>query len=291
MILGIEAIEAVQRGLNTSFQEAYNRTKVLYEQLSMVVNSTAGVEEWPWFDLTGDMKAWKSTLQLGHIKLNDWTITNEDYENSILIPKNDIDDDKIGVYGPLFDTMGMNAKRHPDKLLSDLLSAGFDDDCYDGEKFYSATHPIPGSSDVNDNLHAGALAAATFQTARAGLLKMKGGGSNYFNNPDDSFILAVPPELESTAESIVMADYLASGATNTNKGKARVQVMPRLATTTEWHLLNESLPIKPLITQIRLAPYVDYDAPKTSLDVVYFSHYRGACGYGLPVLAIGSPGT
>jgi len=85
------------------------------------------------------------------------------------------------------------------------------------------------------------------------------------------------------------------GADNTNYKKAELVVSAQITTTTYWFILVTNNPIKPLIYQLRESPRVH--VPKaTDESVVETNHYkfmadyRGAWGYGLPVLGYGSTG-
>ena len=99
--------------------------------------------------------------------------------------------------------------------------------------------------------------------------------------------LVVPPQLEDTANTIVTAEFGASGATNVQKSQARVIVVPQLANLpTEWYLADDSNAIKGLIWQLREAPIF---TPKTNFtdDNVFFEdqfvwgvNAEGVAGYG-----------
>lgn len=56
--------------------------------------------------------------------------------------REDIADDRLGVFKPMFAEMGQSARRHPDELIFDLLKSGFTTACFDGQNFFDADHPI-----------------------------------------------------------------------------------------------------------------------------------------------------
>lgn len=58
------------------------------------------------------------------------------------VRREDIADDRLGVFKPVFAEMGQNAKRHPDELVFGLLKNGFAPLCYDGRFFFGTDHPV-----------------------------------------------------------------------------------------------------------------------------------------------------
>lgn len=56
--------------------------------------------------------------------------------------RDDISDDRLGVFSPMLQTMGYEAAMHPDELVFGLLSSGFTTVCYDGQPFFDTEHPV-----------------------------------------------------------------------------------------------------------------------------------------------------
>lgn len=67
---------------------------------------------------------------------------------TISVSQDHIEDDKTGVFTPLFENMGYESRRHPDALVCELLASGFTDHCYDGKPFFAEDHPIHTSESV-----------------------------------------------------------------------------------------------------------------------------------------------
>ncbi|MCG8436149.1 MAG: Mu-like prophage major head subunit gpT family protein [Gammaproteobacteria bacterium] len=64
---------------------------------------------------------------------------------TISVDREDIEDDQFGIYGPLFQEMGMSTAAHPDQLGFGLLKSGFDGSkglAYDGQFFFDTDHPV-----------------------------------------------------------------------------------------------------------------------------------------------------
>lgn len=58
--------------------------------------------------------------------------------------RNNIEDDKLGIFKPIFAEMGNFARRHPEELVFDLLRRGFDTPGFDGSNFFSESHRLKG---------------------------------------------------------------------------------------------------------------------------------------------------
>jgi phage major head subunit gpT-like protein len=63
---------------------------------------------------------------------------------TVAVSREDIEDDRIGVFKPAFAEMGGMARRHPDELVFSLLKNGFSSPCYDGQFFFDTDHPVIG---------------------------------------------------------------------------------------------------------------------------------------------------
>ena len=139
-----------------------------------------------------------------------------------------------------------------------------------------------------------AAAKASYGAARTMLRSMRDEEGRPLNlNPN---LLIVPPALEDTANALMTVDRLEDGKPNPYKGTAKVLVVGWLKTDTEWHLHDASKPVKAIIFQPRKKP-VFVQQTDTSSDSVfmrkkfkYGAEARGAAGYGLWQMAVGSTG-
>src|SRR5205809_2883079 len=73
---------------------------------------------------------------------SEYTIKNKKWENSIEVDRPDIEDDKLGIYSPMIQSLGMEAKTHPDELVFAAMLAGFNTTCFDGQYFFDVDHPV-----------------------------------------------------------------------------------------------------------------------------------------------------
>ncbi len=214
-----------------------------------------------------------------------YQLENEPYELTVGVDRDDIEDEQLGVYNPLFDEMGRNAKKWPDQVLKTALQAGTTNLGFDGVAFFSTAHPLNSGGNQSNNFTTTALTATNFGTVRAAMMAYTGEDGEPLGVMPNTLI--VPPQLEDTANSIVTASVGASGATNVQKGQANVVVVPELANQgTTWYLADTSNAIKGLVWQVRKAPEFVAKTELTDDNVFFQKQFiwgvdaRGVAGYG-----------
>lgn len=298
----------VLKGFKTVFNKAFQETPTLAPKLAMRVDSSNRSEDYRWLSAFPSLAEWRDEQRrTSSAQMNDFTISNKDFQTTIKVKRNDIEDDTIGVYAPLFAQLGAAARQHPDQLIFESLKNGFDQRGYDDVNFFSDNHKISGSGSAgqNDarysNRSEKKLTATSYGSARAAMM-------SYLNEASRSARIApshliVSPQLESVARAILKANIVESGSNNVSNvwnGSAELIVAPELgddATKNYWFLADLTKPIKPFILQIRKEPeLVALDRPDDheaflQKEYLYGVDYRGAVGYGAPQLIYGSRGS
>lgn len=143
-------------GFKALFNEGFKGVQTDWAKIAEMVQSEsdqeiyAGLGDWP------EVREWIGERQLKKLEGFKYAIVNKQFESTIRIPVNAIKDDKYGVHAPKFRGAGRKIAEFPDKLVFQLLAAGFVELCYDGLPFFSAAHKV-GKTTVS-NLQAGASA-------------------------------------------------------------------------------------------------------------------------------------
>lgn len=290
-------------GIKTTFNKAFNETEATWQKIATEVPSTSKSENYAWLGKFPKLRKWIGEKVIKRLEAHGYTLTNDDYESTIAIHKNEIEDGDLVGIPTLFAAMGEEAKNFPQDLVFEALTTGFENKCYDGKAFYSTIHPVGDkknstfSNKLTTKLSWASLAEAEagFGTAVAMMTSLKDeNGRSLKIKPD---LLVVPPVLEATANALMTVSKFADGTENIFKGKVEVLVDAGLATDTEWHLLATKKVIKPIIFQNRKKPELMSKTDIQSDDVFKRGEFlfgveaRGAAGYGLPHLAVGSTGT
>jgi len=149
MLINRTSLSAAFTGFNTIFNQAFAGAASVYGKIVMEVPSTTTSEEYAWLGSSTGFREWVGDRVLQNLATHDFSIRNKTFENTIAVKREHIEDDKLGVYRPVIQQLGQDAKTHPDKLLFALIKAGFTGLCYDGQYFFDTDHPVGGDSVSN----------------------------------------------------------------------------------------------------------------------------------------------
>ncbi|MCA8878608.1 MAG: Mu-like prophage major head subunit gpT family protein [Rhodobacteraceae bacterium] len=127
-------------GYKAVFNEAFAAGKAHWDQVAMVVPSSARDEAYGWLGQFPKLREWIGSRVVSDIQAHGFTIVNKKYESTLGIKRDDFADDRYGVFKPMFAEMGHQAKTHPDELLFALLKSGETATCYDGQYFFDTDH-------------------------------------------------------------------------------------------------------------------------------------------------------
>lgn len=293
MIVNNQNLRGIFTGFKTIFGKAFDETKPMYDRIATVVNSETSEESYKWLGNFPKMRKWMSERQIQNLAAHEYTIKNESYEATVAVPREDIEDDKIGVYTPMIQELGQSAAWHPDEIVFGLLLAGFKNKCYDKKAFFSTDHLV-GETKVS-NKGTAKLSPESYKVARTTIMSFKDEEGKPLKLVPD--LLVVPPALEGEAKKILEADQI-DGTTNVLKGTAEVLVVPDLATDdNSWFLLCTNRPLKPIIYQIRKKAQFVSMTNETDDNVFMRKEYlygvdnRCNGGYGFWQMAYGSDGS
>ncbi len=179
----------------------------------MEVLPAAKDELYAWLGAISGMRELVDEVQLQNLSASTWTIVNKEWENTIPVKEIDILTDKLGVYSPLFASMGDVAAYHPDQLTALLLTGGFASLCYTGKNFFDANHePLKGGIKFT-NKHTYKLSANSYNDALTNLksrLNAKGRPMGLGRK----LILVVSPKNETLGKQILQSDFIMQTAAN-----------------------------------------------------------------------------
>jgi phage major head subunit gpT-like protein len=151
-------LTALFTGFDVIFQRGFERPPSYYEQIATVVRSTSRQTVYPWLGRTTHFREWLGDRVVQALETHSYTIVNKDFEDTISINRNDIEDDNYGVYEPVIEQLGWDAKVHPDVLLFTMIKSAVTTPssvlAYDNLPFFSASHPVGplgAAGDVRDS--------------------------------------------------------------------------------------------------------------------------------------------
>ena len=146
MIISAETLDLAFKGFKAVYTDAYMHAPVHHEKIVMKVPSAAHSETYGWMGEFPQLREWVGARHIKGLRAHGFTIENLTFESTVEVTRNDIADDRIGVFKPMFSEMGQLARRHPEELVFNLLKAGFDTECFDGQNFFDTDHPMTGES-------------------------------------------------------------------------------------------------------------------------------------------------
>jgi len=299
MLVNKQAINSIFVGLKTIFNNALKAQTGNWQKTAMQVQSSSREEDYAWLSRFPAMKKWVGEKTIKSIKANKYTVVNDDYETTVEVDRNDIEDDRLGIYNTQSQMAGDSAAELPDTIIDELKNGGFAQMCMDGQYFYDIDHPVGDGSYSNKGI--AALSSATEAAAEASLGVAITAISSFKDEEKKPLrlmpnVLEVPPALRSIAHKLVNADKLNNNSPNPFKGMLELVVNPALSSSTAWFVHCTNKPVKPFILQMRKAPVFVSQTDMNSDDVFMSKKYkfgveaRAAGVYGFPQTSYGSTG-
>lgn len=142
MLINRTNLGLLTTGFKTSFQGAFDAAPSDLGTVAMTVNSTTRAENYGWLGAFPRFREWLGPRVVQNLTSHDYTIRNRDFELTVGVDRNDIEDDTFGVYSPMMQELGQQAKTHPDELVFGLLQNAVGTRCYDGQNFFDTDHPV-----------------------------------------------------------------------------------------------------------------------------------------------------
>lgn len=300
MLVNKEALSSVFTGLKTLFNNALTAQKGMWQATAMEVQSDAAGEDYAWLSRFPKFKKWVGSKSVKNIAAKKYYVANEDWETTIAVKRNDIMDDRLGIYRTQSQQAGESAAEMHDIIVDGLKNGAFTQLCFDGQYYYDTDHPV-GDASVSNKLtvalSAATLAAATasYGAARLAIMTYKDEEGMPLRLIPDT--LEVPPALESVARMLLEKDKLADDSPNPFQNTAKVLVNPGLTSATAWFLhVTSKQSVKPFIVQMRQRPVFVQQTSLENDDVFDKGEYKfgaeaRATGlYGYWQLSVGSTG-
>lgn len=300
MLVNKQNVKSIFINLKATFQKAFTQTPSDWQKVAMVVPSTGSQNDYSWLSRFPKMREWIGEKVIKSLAAFNYTIQNKDWEATVEVDRNDIEDDQLLGYAQQAQAAGQSAAELPADIVFALLSGGFRNLCYDGQFFFDTDHPVNGASVSNKgtkklNADTLARAQASYGAARTAMRSFKDEeGESLRINPT---VLVVPPALEDVANYLMTADRFPDNTPNIYKGTAEVMVVPNLKSDTAWFLLDTSKLMKPLIYQERKKPdfveQTDYSNDNVFMNKKFRfgAEARANGGYGFWQMGYGSDGS
>jgi phage major head subunit gpT-like protein len=251
------------RTLTQRFDNRLKSATPFYPQISTIIQSDGYDESYGMLGSMPGIREWLGDRQFKELRAGTFTITNKHWENSLLIKKTDLADDRMGLYGPLMEDLAIEAAYHPDELFFTALVNGETTACFDSQYFFDTDHSW-GDSGTQDNDLTYAAATSTvptaaefrgaFHAARAAMLKFKNDQGKLLNRPVSTgltnLLCVVNPDFEVIAKEALTAQILSNNS-NVVVDAPRIVSSAYLTDSSKMYLFNLDGALKPFVFQAR----------------------------------------
>jgi phage major head subunit gpT-like protein len=296
--------------LQSRFWDTYGATPAFYDKIATTIPSSSEIQGYGWIGMVDKFREWLGPRTVHSPAPETYFVTNKAFELTESIDQFKLQDDTYGIYYPMVQFMGIQARKWADYQLRDLICNTTTGAYYsstsvgpqlslDGIAHWSAVHPVDmwdsgKGTYVNDYgtgtssggvTCGGVLTPNAYATVWQDMtLRRAQSGEPLGVVPN---LLTVPPQLDITAKTILHAQFFAP-AVSTNiigtgtavgpmenmlKGSSDILMVPEFAANSAalWYLLDTTKPVKPFVWQLREAPdFVTRIQP--SDPVVFDSH-------------------
>lgn len=140
MIITPQALTALAQGFNAAFLRGFESQPPTFGQVAMTIPSTSDAENYGWMKDIPGMREWVGPRVYHNLEATAAQLKNKHWEHTISVNRDNIEDDKLGIYSNLFAMQGEIAARHPDDLVWGLLTAGFTTKGFDGQYYFDTDH-------------------------------------------------------------------------------------------------------------------------------------------------------
>lgn len=134
---------------NDAYADLQNSVPTFYQDLVMEIPSSSITDVFGWMKGIPGYREWVGDRQVETLDAGAYQITSKKYEKTLGINRDDIQYDKLGIYGPMFKAFGGAARTFRDELLWPLICSGATSIGPDGQYFYDVDHPL---TDRNGNI-------------------------------------------------------------------------------------------------------------------------------------------
>jgi phage major head subunit gpT-like protein len=279
-------------GLMTNFQAIFQTAfteadkKAAWRNLCLIMDSFSDKESYNWLEAVPSMSEWLDERAVYGLSAKGYEITNRNYEGTIAVDRNTLEDDKYALIAPRVRQLATRCMNHPAKLIFQLLNAGISTKTYDGVNFFDTARTFGDSGTINNIVTSGAYAAdeAKIRTgiglAVALMRSFKDNRGEYLDLVPDTIVCnpvmeikvrsalapaitgSVRPEAE-LIRNIIVSPYLTSGATAGH----------------DYFLLDTENELKPMLFQMRKKPtFVALDKPDSEQNFMKRLVYYGVEG-------------
>jgi phage major head subunit gpT-like protein len=139
-------------GFSAAFKDALTTATPMYPAVTTIVPSTTRSMDYGWLGKLPNIREWLGDRVVNNLTRFAYSIDNRDWEGTLEVDRNDIEDDNLGIYSGYIAELGSTAQAHKDRLVWPMLNNGFSSLCYDGQNFFDTDHPVLDANGVSQSV-------------------------------------------------------------------------------------------------------------------------------------------
>ncbi|WP_378080472.1 Mu-like prophage major head subunit gpT family protein [Aeromonas bestiarum] len=93
-------LQSLFTGFKKNFEDAKGEAPTQYTEIATVIKSTTKSNTYGWLGKFPSLRKWVGDRVLESMKAHGYQIVNEDFEATVGVDRNDIEDDELGIYAP-----------------------------------------------------------------------------------------------------------------------------------------------------------------------------------------------
>jgi len=142
MQISAESLQSIRVGFNAAYKSGLGQADTDYAKIAMKTTSATASNVYGWLGEVPGVRKWIGERVVNALAEHDYTIVNDDWEDTVRVKRNHIKDDNLGIYTPMFEMLGRGVAVHPDLQCFGALKSGFTNLCYDGQPYFDTDHPV-----------------------------------------------------------------------------------------------------------------------------------------------------
>lgn len=277
----VMTLRSIYESVRALFLEIYNQEVADYTLYAMEVPSGGQTEVHNWLGAIPTLKEWAGPRVIDRLSAFEYTVENKDWQLTLEIPRNAIEDDRVGLYRPAVEMMARQARNHPSQLALRLFETN--PVGYDGQPLFSVSHR-EGDSGTQSNILNGS--GVTLDQILADLDAADARFADFKNDRGEPILIGgrplrvthvmVPNGLLGKFRTIQNADMI-QNTNNRWRGNLEIIVNPYLADQNDWVALCLEHTVKPVLVQIRRRAQIE-DFNSQVAEVELFHNKRFLIG-------------
>ena len=137
-----QVLNHITEAFRKEFAAGLENYPTQWAKIAMEIPSTTKTNTYGFLGKFPKMREWVGQRQIQNMQAQGTSITNKKFESTVGIPREEIEDDQVGLYLPMVRLAGQSAAELPDDEVFSLLKKGKTTLCYDGQNFFDADHPV-----------------------------------------------------------------------------------------------------------------------------------------------------